>query len=425
VFGQNDSFYDLRQNANYDSIVMDEKCLYTQDNPKGDLNYVKTLLYTWKLMKTDSVRFSSDHSGHMLQPLSYVGDIQSINWFSSKNMAPYPQLKDTAYTNKFKRRKLNYHSAKDFILQNAKDKQIIMFNEGHDRPQTRAFVVSILADLKKKGYVYLALETFDERGNLKELDCSTGIYTQEPMSGEVVREGLRLGFKLIPYEHVNQPTQMNDIYTPKRNKIDEREVGEANNLYNRIKTKTGIEKTVVLAGYGHIAKTYDSTFTSMAMYFKKFSGINPLAIDQTTLLEENEHSAYANKLLNIMLNKDSIFAFTPKEAKMFGVDSTAYDIYVYHPHTTYSHNRPTWLITSADKYFVSIEVPKSIKPVLVQAFVKTEIKSDEDYKIKIPCDQTFYSENNNVWLVLRKGKEYKIIYRDDKNRIVFKKDIKT
>jgi hypothetical protein len=381
-------------------------------------------------MKTDSIRFSADHSGQMLQPLSYVGDIQNINWFSSKNMAPYPQLKDTAYTNKYKKRKLNYHAAKDFILQNAKDKQIIMFNEGHDRPQTRAFVVSLLEDLKKEGYVCLALETFDERGNLKELDGTTGIFTQEPMSGEVVREGLRLGFKLIPYEHVTQykkieTNKLPDTFVTEQQTIDAREIGEAKNLFNRIKTKTGIEKTIVLAGYGHIAKTYDSTFTSMAMYFKKFSGINPLTIEQTILLEENEHSAYANKLLNIMLNKDSIFAFTPKDAKMFGVDSTAYDIYIYNPHTTYSHNRPTWLITSADKYFVNIEIPKSIKPVLVQSYVKNEIKSDNDYKIKIPCDQTFYSENNNVWLALRKGKEYKIIYRDDKNRIVFKKDIKT
>lgn len=409
---------------------MHEKCLHIQDYPKDDLNYVKTLLYTWKLTKTDSVLFSSDNSGHMLQPLSYVGDIQSINWFSGKNMPPYPQLKDTAYINKFKKRKINSHSAKYFILQYAKDRQIIMFNEGHDRPQTRAFVVSMLAELKKEGFECLALETFNQHGNLKELNSTTGIYTQEPMSGEVVREGLRLGFKLISYEHVTQYKKIErknlpDTFITEKHTIDDREIGQAKNLYERIKTKTGIEKTVVLAGYGHIAKTYDSTFTPMAAYFKRLSGINPLTIDQTTLYEENTSSPYANKLLNIILNKDSVFAFTPKELKMFGVDSTAYDIYVYNPKTTYSHNRPTWLITSADKYFVSIEIPKSIKPVLVQAYVKNEIKSEDDYKIKIPFDQTFYSENNNVWLVLRKGKEYKIIYRDDKNKIVFKKDIKT
>jgi hypothetical protein len=300
-----------------------------------------------------------------------------------------------------------------------------MFNEGHDRPQTRAFVVSLLEELKKKGFVNLALETFNELGNLKELDGTTGNYTQEPLSGEVVREGLRLGFTLIPYEHVERQDQVNDLYTPKRNKMDEREFGQAKNLYDRIKTKTGIEKTVVLAGYWHIAKSYSSTFTTMAMYFKKISGIDPLAIDQTTLIEANQHSPYANKLLNIKLNKDSVFAFTAKEGKMFGVDSTAFDIYVYNPPTTYFHNRPTWLITSADKHFVSVEIPKSIKPVIVQAYVANEITSDDDYRIKIPCDQTFYSENNSVWLALRKGKEYKIIYRDDKNRIVLKKDIKT
>ena len=61
----------------------------------------------------------------------------------------------------------------------------------------------------------------------------------------------------------------------------------------------------------------------------------------------------------------------------------------------------------------------------MQAYIENEIKSDDDYKIKIPCDQTFSSENNSAWLALRKGKEYKIIFRDDKYRIVSKKDIKT
>ena len=61
---------------------------------------------------------------------------------------------------------------------------------------------------------------------------------------------------------------------------------------------------------------------------------------------------------------------------------------------------------------------------LYDYYLKDEIKSENDYKIKIPCDQTFYSEDNKVWLALRKGREYKIIYRNDKNFIIFKKDIK-
>jgi len=207
--------------------------------------------------------------------------------------------------------------------------------------------------------------------------------------------------------------------------MEEREFGQAKNLYDRIKTKTGIEKTIVLAGYWHIAKTYKS-YTAMGMYFKKISGIDPLAIDQTMLLEEFRDSPYAHKLMSTRLTRDSVFAFTAKEANLsFGLNATAFDIYVYNPPTSYFHNRPNWLLTSSDKYFVSIEIPKSIKPVLVQAYSVNEITSDTDFKIKIPCDQTFYSENNYAWLTLRKGKEYIIIYRDDKNRIVFKKVIKT
>ncbi len=336
-------------------------------------------------------------------------------------MATFPQLNDTAYINKFKRQKIYYFSAKKFILQNAIDKQIVMFNEGHDRPQTRAFLVSILSDLKNQGFECLAMETLSEIGNLEELDTTTGFYTQEPMAGEVVREGLRLGFELVPYEQFERPGNANKSNSSKNNKIDEREVAQARNLYNRIKTSSGIKKTIVLAGYGHIAKTYDSTFTSMAMYFKKYSGITPFCVEQTLLLEDMKSSPYANKLLTILLNKDSVFAFMPKDLLKFGFDSTAYDIFLYNPPTSYLHNRPNWLITSSDKNFVKIEIPKSIKPVFVQAYVCDEIKSDEDYKLKIPIDQTFYSENNKVWLSLRRGKKYNIIYRDEKNKIIFKK----
>lgn len=443
---QKDSIYDLRQNANFDSIKMaeeylhiktyprieynvNEKFLQLKEYPKFELNYVNTLLYTWKLLKTDSDRFSSNDNGIVLQSLSFIGDIQSINRFSNKMLSPYPQLKDTTYIKTLKKRKLNYHPARSFVLENAKQKEIIMFNEGHDRPQTRAFVVSLLEDLKKLGYVCLALETFNVHGNLKELDGTTGHYTAEPMAGEVVREALRLGFKLIPYEYVEDVSKTNELHNPmlkpKRNEMDEREFGQATNIYDRIKTKHGIERTVVLAGYAHISEASNTSLTTMAMYFKNITGINPFTIEQTILYESNQHSPYANRLLGLLLNKDSIIAFDKNDTKLFNFDTMAYDIYVYHPQTTYYHNRPTWLISTNEKHFVSIEIPKSIKPVLVQAYIKDEIKSDDDYKIKVPCDQTFYSENNKAWLALRKERQYIIIYRDNKNRIVFKKNLKT
>ena len=74
---------------------------------------------------------------------------------------------------------------------------------------------------------------------------------------------------------------------------------------------------------------------------------------------------------------------------------------------------------------MNVEIPTSIKPVLVQAYLADEIKTDADYKIKIPFDQTFYSKDNLVWFALSKNKKYKIIFRDDKNGIIYKKEVKS
>jgi len=408
---QNPTIIDLRSNANYNAISLHENARLVQDYSSDSLNYVRTLLYNWKLMKTDSTAYPSDL---LLQSLSFVGDIQSISRFSRTKLPPYPQLADTSYLNKLKRRPFKYHPAKRFIIESYKNSEIIMFNEGHDRPQTRAFVVSILEDLKKVGATCLAMETLTEHGNLHGLDGSTGYFTLEPVSGELVREALRLGFELIPYED----RSLGHSTTNQRDSI------QAANLFNRIKTKDGIQKTVVLAGYGHISEKPIGEYISMAINFKQISGIDPLTVEQTLLLEEFEASPYANRAVNKVLGTDSVLAFTCPEVKRFGFDTAAYDISIYHPPTAYLHNRPTWVLSTSDKVFTSIEIPKEILPVLVQAFYKSEISSDRDYYTRIPADQTFYSEDNCVWLALRKNTEYKIVYRDDKNKVLKVRDIK-
>ncbi len=72
LFSQNSAVYDLRQNANYDSIIMNKDNIHVKDYPTDNLNYVKTLLYTWKLMKLDSILFFTGNNGVLLQSLSSV-----------------------------------------------------------------------------------------------------------------------------------------------------------------------------------------------------------------------------------------------------------------------------------------------------------------------------------------------------------------
>jgi hypothetical protein len=409
----NHDFFDLRKNAQYDRVSLDNSCLYIQNYPKHELNYVKTLLYTWKrvqaLQTTDSI-------GYFSQALGFVGDVQNVNALSQAQetwINPY-LLSDTSYINKFKR--LECFEAKEFILESFKGKDIVMINEAHDRPQTRAFITSLLKDLKEAGVTHLAMETFSENENFAELDCTTGYFTQEPSSGEIVREALSLGYKLVPYED----------YDLMNHTLIQRDSIQAKKLYDGIKKNSGeIEKTLVVAGYRHIAEAYDPTFVTMAMNFKKISKINPLTIDQVQLIENNDNVSYPyNRILDTAFNNGKVLAFTAKSMRAFDIDTNVYDICLYHPKTTYTHNRPSWLINLKEKQFFSVAIPESIKPVLVQAYLSAEIINEKDFQIKIPCDQTFYSENNKVWFALRKGREYKIVFRNEDNKILKTKLLK-
>jgi hypothetical protein len=420
---------DLRTRLDTANVELQDINMQVRDYSSGDLNYVKALQYNWKRILMDSNAYSTESSDILLQSLSNIGDIKSICKFSEKQLPPYPQLQDSIYLSKFKTNPFKYSEARSFILGQFKYRDIIMFNEGHDRPQTRAFVISLLADLRKAGATCLAMETFDESGNLAQLDVSTGYFTSEPVGGELVREALRLGFKLIPYEDrpdllpaksaepVSIPT------SPIEHSANQRDSVQAANLFRRIQTKSGIEKTVVLAGYGHISETEIGDIKCMALNFKKLSGVDPLTVEQTLLSECMKESPYANRLLNTVIQTETAQAFKSNDAKRFGLDSLSYDIYVYHPPTKFIHNRPAWLLNKPSSKFINIKIPRSIDPVLVQAYLKTEIDGDASFRIRIPADQTFYSENNSVWLVLRSGLSYKIVYRDTKNKILHVKDL--
>lgn len=281
-----------------------------------------------------------------------------------------------------------------------------MFNEAHDRAQTRAFILSILPELKKAGATCLAMETLNSEGNLKSLDCTTGFYTNEPVMGQIIREAIKLNFKLVAYEDKDAG----------KHTSNERDSLQAKNIFEQIATETGIEKTVVIAGYGHISENSwdNSSIKFMAMYFKQLTEIDPLTVDQVNFIEGSS--------LNL-LSTDSIKVIEKSDLKKLGAgvsffDSPSYDLFICHPNTNYIHNRPDWLITSNDKKLTNIEIPANIKPVLIQAYLSQEIKSEEDYKFKIPYDQTFESEYGEAWLVLNNKEKYNVVFRDQYNNII-------
>lgn len=133
-------------------------------------------------------------------------------------------------------------NADSTIVQLAKEFHVIAFNEEHHVPMSRAIVYHYLKPLANLGYNYLALEALDERDSLLykrgyPLHYKTGYYTDEPVFGLLIREALKLGYTLIPYE----------------SESGDREKMQAENIIKQYDPKKG--KLVILAGYGHIIES--------------------------------------------------------------------------------------------------------------------------------------------------------------------------
>jgi hypothetical protein len=169
--------------------------------------------------------------------------------------------------------------AADAITRLAHGRRLVMINETHHDPRTRLLTLALLPRLKAEGFTHLAIEALgDQDATLATpgypLRDSGSEYLREPLYGEIVREALRLGFILVPYE-VDTGT------------FEEREAGQARNLYRKVFQGHPEARLFVHAGPAHIdkAKGRLGNAVPMAAQLARLSGIEPLSIDQSLFRE--------------------------------------------------------------------------------------------------------------------------------------------
>ena len=134
------------------------------------------------------------------------------------------------------------------ILQLARGRQAIFFNEAHSAPVTRTLTVELLAGLRAQGFDYFAAETLSaatastsQRGYPT---ARSGFYVNEPICGEMVRAALRMGFHVIAYDAEESVS-------------DARERAGAQSLYDQVFRHDPHARLVVNAGFSHIQKSGD------------------------------------------------------------------------------------------------------------------------------------------------------------------------
>jgi hypothetical protein len=305
--------------------------------------------------------------------------------------------------------------ARRFISFIAPNYRVIMLNEAPGKPLHRAFAISLLADLYKRGFRYLAMEMLDPGPDqeLSKLTYHTGYNTSEPVAGEMVRIALDMGFKLLAYEDVNAVQ-----HSPR-----ERDSVQAQNIFQVLK-EDSTAKIFVFAGYGHIAKkTTSDDFVPMGMAFKRISGIDPLSIDQTDMTEGSNFS-YGNAFYEAYLQRyptssPSIAVSDDEPVNITG--SELYDLTVIHPKSNYRDSRPTWLSLENRRQPVYVK-PSNKNTFLVQAYYQYESFNSKPGQV-IPADQTYLqSGKGNYLLYLRRGK-YILLFRDMRYKTLYTQHI--
>jgi hypothetical protein len=385
------------------------------DSSYTDLHFIvgNSIHYLYPVYQLlgDSTKFASKFTEPVYydllsQSVSFLGDYEAALEYQSKS--------DTTHVSDVENRQIGKNiqllkdiknvDARRFISFIAPNYSVIMLNEAYNKPLHRAFAYSLLDDLYKRGFRYLAMEMLNPMPDqeLAKLTYKTGHFAAEPVAGELIRLALELGYKLVAYED-----PLGNQHTP-----TERDSIEALNIAAVLKQDPQA-KIFVYAGYGHIAeKSTTPDFIPMGMAFKKMTGIDPLTIDQTDMCEESNFS-FGKAFYNAYLGKfpvstPSIPLNNDEPVNVTG--TTLYDLTVIHPKTTYNYSRPTWLALSGRRQPVSIK-PSNRNIFLVQAYYQFESFGTIPGQV-IPADQTYFITGKGYYtLYLRRGL-YILIFRD-------------
>jgi hypothetical protein len=251
------------------------------------------------------------------------------------------------------------------ILQLARERKAVFFNESHSAPVTRTLTVELLADLRAQGFDYFAAETLVAAPPLQRYPTArSGFYVDEPIYGEMIRAALRLGFHVIAYDADEGATAA-------------RERASAQALYDQVFKRDPAARLVVNAGFSHIQKSGDYFGgASMAEIFHTISGIEPLTVEQTMLIEhpraDDDHPIYRAAIA--AAHPEAPFVYANDAGTPWTLKPKQYDVTVFFPPETRSDGRPDWVSLGGARRPVAVTGADCLQrfPCLLEARYATE-----------------------------------------------------
>lgn len=289
--------------------------------------------------------------------------------------------------------------ARALIVNEAAIHDFVLINEAHYCTQHRAFTYDLLPLLWKQGFRYLALETLSyndkdlmERGYPVD---NTGFYTRDSMFGNLIREAIKMGFTLIPYEIADE----NFVGVRDFQSASFRDSIQAWNIYRQTKGVDRDAKVIVHAGYSHISETGDSNYRPMGAALRRIANQDILSIDQVMMTEKDdasmEHMYYRYVVGNFNIHQPSVVVTHDGKILIDRINHFGIDIQVYHPRTVYLKGRPAWLIKED---FEAYDLPPDLKKFRGHWFRLSHATENE---FAIPVDQFVIGESSAI--IARQG----------------------
>lgn len=258
--------------------------------------------------------------------------------------------------------------AKEVIIKEARDTKVTIINEAHHNSFHRRFITSLLKDMYEDGYRHLGLEALD---NTKSKDtllnergypvAKSGYYTQDPNFSLLVREAIRIGYKVFSYD---QNIGVNH---------ELREIEQAKNITEYM-NKYPEDKFLIYCGFDHVFEgDYGRLWKkAMAERLKENTKVDPLTINQTAY-SQRAIPEYNHPLLKVFDPKKSI-VLQDNQGKILGArkGKATTDIAIFHPQ------------------------PKTLDGRLVSEYASQKLLDIKDLKLKFPLMVWVFEENDDI-----------------------------
>jgi hypothetical protein len=294
------------------------------------------------------------------------------------------------------------------IAKLATDRRIVMVNEAHHDAHTRELTLALLPKLRAEGFTYFAAEALvnNDTDLMKRgypVASSGSEYLHEPLYGQIIREAIRLGFKVVAYES-------------DADALSDREAGQAQLLYREVFKNDPNARLFVHAGYAHVDKAVGNlgkTIKPMAMQLKQLTGFDPLSVDQTRWRDIGpmpKKDLYNQLIAAFPVDKPSVL-LSRQSGSVWASDPDRHDVDVILPPSGHQR-RPHWLALGGARVtrVISSDICQRQLPCVVEARFAKE--SDD----AIPADRYVFTANDTMNSLYLWPGDYKITSRDRDDR---------